>query len=256
MSWARRWALAALCLVLFGESAQAQPALGEEIDHDRHYAACMAMARTQPEEAHESALAWRDRGGGDAAMHCIAVSLIGLGQHREAATRLERLALDRRRADPRITADLLAQAGQAWLIAGDAQRAHADQTSALKLAPNDVELLVDRAMTLASTGAYWEAVDDLDRAIELAPERPDALVFRATAYRHLEALELAADDLARALALSPHHIEGLLERGLVRRLTGNPAGARADWLRVIELAPESPAGTAARSNLERMDLKP
>lgn len=50
----------------------------------REYAACMAIARSNPRAAHESALAWRKKGGGNAAIHCIAVALLGMGQYSQA----------------------------------------------------------------------------------------------------------------------------------------------------------------------------
>jgi len=46
-----------------------------------------------------------------------------------------------------------------------------------------------------------------------------------------------------------------LERGILRRLKGDDAGARADWLMVLSLAPDGPASDAARTNLEKMDVK-
>jgi hypothetical protein len=41
----------------------------------------MAIARSNSKAAHELALAWRKKGGGDAAIHCIAVALHGMGQY-------------------------------------------------------------------------------------------------------------------------------------------------------------------------------
>jgi tetratricopeptide (TPR) repeat protein len=227
-------------------------AAAETVDHPKEYAACMALARSEPNAAFESALAWQDRGGGPAARHCAAVALIGLGQHREAAARLEALAEG---LAPELRIGVLGHAGQAWLLAGEIDRAYAVQSAALGLAPHDPALLVDRGVTLAEAGRYWEAIDDLDRALELDPRRVEALVFRASAYRRVDALELAADDLERALARRPDHPEALLERGIVRRLSGDEAGARRDWLEVLRLAAGTPAADTARENLERMDVK-
>ncbi len=117
------------------------------------------------------------RDGGDGARHCAAVALIELGQYREAAQRLERLAADLRDPDLRETENtvlslgVLVQAGQAWILAGDTTRAHAVQSAALDIAPDDVELLLDRAITRATAKNYRAAVDDLTRALDLAPGR-------------------------------------------------------------------------------------
>jgi tetratricopeptide (TPR) repeat protein len=223
---------------------------------ERTYQDCMVLARAAPAEGFDSALGWAARGGGEGARHCAAVALIGLGQYREAARRLERLAADLRAGgSAALGLDVLAQAGQAWILAGDTTRAHAVQSAALDIDPDNVELLLDRGITLATAKNYWEAVDDLNRALELAPGRPDLLTLRAIAYRILDAWELARDDIAHALTHGPNNPDALLERGILRRLTGDAAGARDDWLRVIGLAEGTPSAEAARANLEKLDVE-
>ncbi len=218
----------------------------------------MILARAAPAAGLDSALGWAARGGGGGARHCAAVALIGLGQYREAAQRLERLAADLRTADlqagdPALGLDVLAQAGQAWILAGDTARAVAVQSAALDLDPDNVELLLDRSITLATTKNYWEAVDDLNRALELAPGRPDLLILRASAYRTLDAPDLAREDIALALGRAPNSPDALLERGILRHLEGDEGGARSDWLRVIGLAEGTPSAKTARANLARLD---
>jgi len=239
-------------LVLAIAGASAAPAT--DADGRREYDACMALARDNPQQGFDRAIAWRGLGGGDAAEHCAAAALIGLGHYADAATRLEALAAASKRT-PQIKAGLLAHAAQAWLLGGKSQRAEGVLTAALKLTPDDAALLVDRAEAKAGQKNYQGAVDDLTSAIRRDNRRADAYVFRATAYRFLDRLELAAADADRALALEPSHLEGLLERGILRRLKGDDAGARQDWLQVLQLAPTSPAGDAARANLEAMDVR-
>jgi tetratricopeptide (TPR) repeat protein len=215
----------------------------------------MTLAREDPAAGFERAETWRSEGGGDPARHCAAVALIELGRHAEAAGRLEALAQDLRPAHRELRAEVLGQAGQAWLLADDNQRAHAAQSAAIETDPKNLELWIDRSVTLASAQNYWEAIDDLNHALDIDPERADALIFRATAYRYLDALELALEDVTKALGSSPDNPDGLLERGILRRLIGDDLGARADWLAVTKFAPESPAAESARRNLERMDVK-
>ncbi len=233
-------------------------ASGEVIDHAYQYEACMTLAREAPQDAFETALTWRGLGGGDAAEHCVAVALIGLGQHAEAAGRLEALA-KKAKQTATIKAGLLAHAAQAWLLAGRAMRAESVLTVALKLTPSDNALMVDRAQARAGYKDYAGAVEDLDRAIELGGGTGrgmgDAYVFRASAYRHLDKLELALADIEKALALEPTHLDGLLERGILRRLREDNDGARRDWLVILRMDPQSPAAEAARRNLESMDVK-
>ena len=247
----------AVGLALLGSGLGPWPAPGQgrAIDHAREYEDCMVLARAAPEAGFESALAWAAMGGGEGARHCAAVALIGLGHYAEAARRLEQLATAMGTGEVDLRSSVLAQAGQAWILAEDTGRAYAVQSAALEIDPGNVELLVDRSITLAGAASYWEAVDDLNRALELAPGRPDLLILRANAYRYLDAFDLAGDDLARALAREPDNPDGLLERGILRRLAGDPAGARQDWLRAIALGEDSPVADSARANLERLDLK-
>jgi tetratricopeptide (TPR) repeat protein len=247
----------ALGLALLVSGPGPLPALGQgqAIDHAREYEDCMVLARAAPEAGFESALAWQAMGGGEGARHCAAVALIGLGHYAEAARRLERLAAAMASGEVDLRAGVLAQAGQAWLLAEDSGRAYAVQSAALEIDPGNVELLLDRSITLAGAANYWGAVDDLNRALDLAPGRPDLLILRASAYRYLDAFELARDDIARALAREPDNPDGLLERGMLRRLAGDTAGARQDWLRAIALAEGTPVADTARANLERLDVK-
>jgi tetratricopeptide (TPR) repeat protein len=217
------------------------------------YAACMSLAQTDPTRAFDEAETWAAQGGGEAAQHCAAISLFGMGRHIEAAQRLERLAGGMAAGAIGPRARVLAQAGQAWLLAGEGGRAQQALSQALELTPGDIELLIDRSIAWATSGQYWEAVDDLNLATEISPDRADVLVLRASAYRSLEAPDLASDDLSRALALDPGNPDGLLERGILRRLAGDAAGARADWTKIIETDPGSPAAVAARGNLDNLE---
>ncbi len=251
----------ALGLALIATAAQAQ--LGSargareqaREQQELAYQDCMILARAAPAEGFDSALAWASLDGGAGARHCAAVALIGLGQYRAAAQRLERLAADLRAGNAALSLDVLVQAGQAWILAGDNTRAHAVQSAALGLDPDNVELLLDRSITLATAKNYWEAVDDLNRALELAPARPDLLTLRASAYRYLDAFDLAREDLALALSRAPNNPDALLERGMLRRLAGDEAGARDDWLRVIGLTEGTPTAEVARANLAKLDVK-
>ena len=244
-------ALAALMLALLPGRLAAQ---GFGVDHEAEYTACMSLTVSDPAQAIASAGAWSAEGGGNPAAHCRAVALIGLGEYSQAAEELEQLAAVLEPAYAALEADVLGQAAQAWFIAGELEKALARQDAALALTPDAVELLVDRAITQASLGLFWEAVDDLNRASDLAPQRADLLVFRASAYRQLEAHELALEDVERALTLKPDDPVALLERGNLYRLTGQDAAARDDWIRILALAPRSLAAEDARSNLESLDV--
>jgi len=229
-------------------------AQAETIDNAKRYEACMRLAINDPDKAFDAALEWHDMGGGHGADHCAAVALIGLKFYKEGAERLEKLAQDIKAENP-FRAQLLGQAGQAWLLAGSFGRARDVQTAALELDPESVELLVDRAQAKAADKLYFQAIDDLNHALELDPARIDALVFRATAYRYLDSFDLAREDIDKALSMHPDQPDALLEKGNLLRLTGDDDGARKAWLALLEAAPGSPAALAAQGNLEKMDVK-
>ncbi len=218
------------------------------------YHQCLTLARTKPEEGLDQAQRWEGLAGGEAARHCTAVALIGLRQYRKAAERLESLAQTSRRENA-LRAGLLAQAGQAWLLAGELERAFATQTTALALTPADPELYVDRAQILAEARNYWEAINDLNTALELVPQLINAIIFRAAAYRFVGAFDLAWQDVKEALERAPNSQEALLERGILARLANRPAEARRDWLRLLILDPTTATADAARRNLELLDVQ-
>lgn len=247
----RRFVLSAVLAAL---ALSAPMARAEVIDGLQEYRNCLILAKTKPEQGWEEALAWQSLGGGEAARHCAAVALIGLGKYGEAATRLETLANESVRADS-VRADMLVQAAQAWVLQGELMRADSAQRGALLLSPGNPDILLDQAVLMAQLNRYAEAVDILSQVLRIQPNRVEALVLRASAFRYLDNLPGAADDVNTALKLDPDYPDALLERGILRRMQGDDAGARADWLRAIDLAPENQVAETARGNLAKMDVK-
>jgi tetratricopeptide (TPR) repeat protein len=242
-----------LCLALFALApVGAAEFKGED---DVKYQACLKLAARQPDEAFDSALQWRDRGGGNPARHCAAMALIQLKHYADAADRLEQLATDLRKSNPGLVPEVLSQAGNAWLLAGFAERADAVLTAALALRPADADLYIDRARVRAARESFREALGDLDAALLIEPERSEALAYRASAKRALGDNQAALADAERALRFNPDQLEALLERGHLRRAAGDIKGARADWVKVLQLAAGTPAGDAAALNIQKMDLK-
>lgn len=227
------------------------PRLTESPDYDR----CLSLLRTDPQGAQAEADAWEATGGGEGAQHCAALALLGLGEPDRAAERLEALA-QRSQAGPAARGAILAQAGQAWIMSGQPNRAFAAITMGLALTPADVDLLVDRSVALGTLGRYAEALEDLEHAVTIDPDRAEAWVFRAAALRHLDRAAEAEQAVARALSLDPDNAEGLLERGIIRQLRGDTAGAREDWQRAVDLAPDSPTADLAQQNLALSDAGP
>ncbi|MBV9551618.1 MAG: tetratricopeptide repeat protein [Alphaproteobacteria bacterium] len=219
------------------------------------YERCLSLAKSDPGAARDLAERWRSRGGAHPADHCYAVALVGLNQYKDGAAKLETLAQAMVHAPASLRAQVLDQASQAWLLAGDPARAYTDAAAALNLLPNDADILIDRAEAAGSQQQFDKAVEDLDRALKLEPNRVEALIYRASAYRGLNKLGAALADIDRALGLAPDSVPALLERGDIRRLSGDLNGARQDWVRVSILVPGSEADEEAKMNIERLELK-
>ncbi len=221
---------------------------------EREYLACMALARSRPQSGYDEALAWETLGGGAPARQCAAVALMGLGRFHKAATELERAAKDGALA-PDLRAELLAQAAQAHIVAGQLRLADADQKAALVLVPDKPDIMVDRAVTLGRMHRYKEAAAVLTSVLRREPNRVEALTLRASAYRHLGRLPPALADIDRALALQPGFVDALLERGIIHHLMGDNAGARADWTKIVKTAPKGLVRKQAKHDLELLDAK-
>jgi len=244
----------ALAAIVAPAWAQTAPRLPSDAADEARYEACLQRAAREPADAFEDAQVWEAQGGAEAARHCAAVALLYNGQPEAAATRLEDLAEDMETQPPQLRAEILAQAGHAWLQGRNTDRAVAVFTAALDIAPS-AELWIDRAEAYADATHYKEAITDLNRAIESAPRRADAFAFRAAAHRMLDQPDLAMKDAERAVALNPKLPEAWLERAILNWQRGDAAAARRDFREVLLLDPDGPAGETARANIERMELK-
>lgn len=227
------------------------PRLAEGPQYDQ----CLDLIRKDAEEARIYADNWDLAGGGEGAKHCAALALLSAGEPARAAERLESIAR-LSQASPATRASVFAQAGQAWMMAGDSGRAFAAATLALSLTPNDPDVMLDRAVALGTLGRYGDALEDLNRVLGLDPDRAEAWVFRAAAHRHLDRTDQAEQDVARALQLAPDNAEAFLERGIIRQLRGNTVAARRDWEKAMALAPDSATADLAEQNIALNEAGP
>jgi tetratricopeptide (TPR) repeat protein len=227
------------------------PRIAQGDDYER----CLAMLDRDPEGARTMAETWQSSNGGEGAAHCLALATIELGEPETGAQMLEQLAGTSKAADL-ARAAVFGQAGQAWLMAGDAGRAYGATTLALALSPNDPDLRIDRAVAAGTLKHFADAIADLDRALDIDPRRPDALVLRGSAWRHDGQLDLARDDIDRALAQDPENAEAYLESGILRQRRGDVAGAHADWEHAMKLAPDTPTADLAQQNLALLEAGP
>jgi tetratricopeptide (TPR) repeat protein len=231
------------------------PPFPPRIADGRDYETCLAELADDPAGSAAMAEAMQASGGGDGATHCRALSLIALGNPEAGAAILEQLAA-KSTAPPLARASVLGQAVQARLMVAQAERAAADASAALALAPDDPSLFVMRAAAEGMLNRYQDAIGDLDRALRLDAARPDALVARAVVQRKMGRLDMAQADVTRALALDPDDADALLERGILRQRMGDRTGARTDWERARRLDPNSATADLAQQNLSLLEAGP
>ncbi len=207
--------LAAAGALALPAAADAQEINWDRVDQER-YQACIDKTSSDAEEAYEDGLQWRGEGGGMLARHCIALALLQLGKTEEAAARLEEIGLAPDGGTAERRKDLLAQAGNAWLLARAPVEAERAFTQALLIAPGDPDVFIDRARAYALMENFDNAVRDLTTALSRRPDDSLALQLRADAHLELGDLEKAQSDVRRAVEIAPDDIDALLVRGRVR----------------------------------------
>ena len=220
----------------------------------QRYDRCLKLAHDNPDFADEQALAWHDAGGGPAAMHCSAVALVQLKQYAQAAFKFDALARESDAGGAGIRADLLDQAGNAWILAGQPENAEASLGAALNLGNRSADVYADRARARAMKKNWAGAESDLNAALKVDPDRADLLVLRASARHALGQRTQARADIDQAIALDPKYGEALVERGAMKLESGDRNGARGDWQVVLVVQPNSPAADTARMYIEKLEL--
>ena len=232
-----------LGVVMASSSAAAQSfdELENSPDHLLRYTECLKLARREPLLALPVAEKWNADGGGLGARHCVAVATFQSGRYPQAAAQFAAIARDMGQDRPGLRAELWAQAGQAWIEAGQPEKAAESQSKALELKAGDPELWIDRGLSHAAMQAWPRAISDFDKALELRPDDVEILVLRAAAWRNARNSEKALADIGRALRIAPDHTDALLERGFTHLASGSKALANDDFNRVLRIVPPTSA---------------
>lgn len=217
------------------------------------YAECMDLATGDPSQGVTAASKWKVEGGGMLARQCLGVAYANQKRWPSAAAAFEEAAREAESAHDVRSANYWAQAGNAWLAAGEPTKARAALDAALStghltgLALGEARL--DRARVLVAAGDMAGARSDLDRALADAKADPLAWLLSATLARRQSDLPRAKTDIAEALKRAADDPQVQLEAGNIAAVAGDEAGARAAWGQVLTLAPGSPAAEAARGAL-------
>lgn len=240
----------ALVVLLFAAGpAAAAPAPGTA-DRQR-YESCLNLANLNPAAALGTAIKWVSERGGPPAQHCQAVALVGLKRYAEAAEKLD--ALGHAPGMGALRPELFDQAGNAWILQGEIDKAVASFQAALTLSAGDADLYADLARAQAMQADWPEVESDLNAALSIAPRRADLLLLRASARHAQNHIADARADVDSALKLSPKNADGMVERGSLKRDSGDLPGARQDFQAALALDPGTQTQDAARRNLAALD---
>ncbi|MBI1251838.1 MAG: hypothetical protein GC189_10230 [Alphaproteobacteria bacterium] len=181
---------------------------------------CLALVDEDATRAYEEAMAWAAETHEADAYRCAALSLTEQGRYEEAARRLQALATAFDGGEPEARAELLMQAGNAWLLAREPGQARSVLTRAIVLVDNDTDvlpdLLIDRARAYAAETDWRKAEEDLSRALDLRSNDPLALRLRAVTRGQQGAFDLALADAQAAVNADPADVESRLVLGHVR----------------------------------------
>jgi predicted negative regulator of RcsB-dependent stress response len=225
---------------------------------DPRHRACVALAASNPAAAHAQAAGWQ--GGGFLARQCDGLAYAAEQRWSQAADAFEAAARAAELARDARAAALWAQAGNARLADGEADRARLALTAALAagtltgLALGEAQL--DLARAAVALGDLPGARASLDLAVVNAADDPLAWLLSATLARRQGDLTRARTDIAEALKRSADDASVQLEAGNIAAAAGDEAGARAAWTQATRLAPGAPAGRSAAAALQQFGPTP
>ncbi len=243
----------AFAAMIYAAPAGAQNSPGAGGDPAQRYDACVNEVERDPPAARETALVWRAKGGGAPAQHCLALALAAAEDYTAAAQALDQLAEQLPPGSTPSPADILGQAANAWLLAGELTTARQRIDDAVTRQPKDLLLWKDKIRFAAAAKDYQQALRDVDRSLALAPRDAGLHVLRASALRHLGRMDDARDAIAEAFAIDGGGDSALLERGLIKERRGDTAGAKADWRELVGKYPDGNAAKAAAEHIDRLE---
>jgi tetratricopeptide (TPR) repeat protein len=232
-----------------------------EADRGR-YAACLALARSDPARAIETAQAWRVENGGTGALHCLALAQFARRDYPAAFAAFDGAVKASQAVGDGQAVVLLAQAADAALAVSQPDKAlgfldRALSSDANTLSPRvEAALRVTRAEALVDLKRDKDAAADLKRATEIDPLVADGWLLRATLARRMGDLSGAEAAILKAAEQRPESAEVQYEAGLVAALKGNMELAKAAWAAAANAEPESVAGKAAAKALKDATVVP
>lgn len=134
-------------------------------------------------------------------------------------------------------AEAFAKRGDIGRILGRVDSAVSDYSAALQIHPRNESVLLSRGQLHAMSGRHLPAVADLSEALEINPANATAYLNRGQALMRLGEMIPALADFTRSIDLAPGNALAFVERGTALLANGDPAVAVSDFRRAVQLNP-------------------
>ena len=135
-----------------------------------------------------------------------------------------------------------------WRELGDMERAVADCTNSIRLAPRSAEAYNNRGFMWTEKEDFEKAIADFDMAITLDPNHASAFDNRGLAWGAKGDFEKALQDHTKAIALDPQNSHYFNNRGNVYSAVGDYEKALADFSAAVRLDPHEAVAYNNRGN--------
>ena len=236
--------IVAACVAALPQSAPAVDA----------YDTCLVLIEQDAKQAVKEAGEWARYGkGGVLARHCYALALLASGAPLSAADELMAAAVEEPGLSNLERSNLMVQAGEILLDAGEDLSPAIAAEQAIRVAPKNPQAIGLRAAVKLAGGQAAAALTDLDAAIAAGGPKANLLTLRASAKRLLGRATAARDDALWATELDPDSPKAWMERGRAEAQVQDRHNARQSFFKVMDLAKGTDLARAAQLALQRMD---
>lgn len=144
--------------------------------------------------------------------------------------------------DPQNAARALNNRANAYLALGQTDRAIADYTNAIQIAPSAITYF-NRGNAYLKKEQYALAEKDYTEALKLDPTLADAHLNRGVAYTNSGQYDLAIEDYNEVLRLRPNYATAYVKRGNAYFGKGDLAKAIQDYDEALRLEPTNAQAT-------------
>jgi cytochrome c-type biogenesis protein CcmH/NrfG len=149
-----------------------------------------------------------------------------------------------------------AQGGQGQAAMMEAQQRIDMNQKIVAQDPRNIGSWVALGNDLSDTRQFARAIDAYNAALKLQPNNPDVITDLGVVYEQLADYDKALAAFERAQQVDPKHLQSLMNVGVIEAFRkNNPTRAIQAWKRVIELAPTSPQAADARQRLAALGAK-